>query len=200
MLRSAVFTAARSKDTEKVKKGVWEDNVDPSGGEIKAGCEEFVHVHPKDPQETLLHIAAFNGDADMVEWLDAHSADCEERNSSRFTAFHIALQHGCIPVLNYFFKVYDPKSDDYTSIYATPSSKPVLFIALDSAEPEVIWMILNNGLASTQDIGNAWAWVSSSEGEQSLLKKLGTQRDDILGEIRNLLMTYVLARTDHLYL
>ena len=72
-LRSATFTAARAGEASKVKKGVWEDAVDPAGGEIKMGCENYVAVHPDDPLETLLHIAARNGDADLVEWLDAHS-------------------------------------------------------------------------------------------------------------------------------
>lgn len=73
MNRSAVFNAARAGDASKVKKGVWEDDVDAAGGEVKRGCERFVSSPPKDPQETLLHIAARNGDADLVEWLDAHS-------------------------------------------------------------------------------------------------------------------------------
>ena len=72
-LRSATFAAARDGDASQVKKGVWEDEVDPAGGEIKIGCESYVAVHPEDPLETLLHIAAQNGDADLVEWLDAHS-------------------------------------------------------------------------------------------------------------------------------
>jgi hypothetical protein len=72
-LRSAVFTAARSGDAAKVRKGVWEDGVDAAGGEIRAGCEGFAESVPEDPQETLLHIAAKNRDVELVRWLDAHS-------------------------------------------------------------------------------------------------------------------------------
>ena len=72
-LRSATFAAARRGDAKQVKKGVYEDNVDAAGGEVKKGCEEFVTTPPADPKETLMHIAAKNGDADLVEWLDAHS-------------------------------------------------------------------------------------------------------------------------------
>lgn len=72
-LRSATFVAARAGEASKVKKGVWEDEVDPAGGEIKMGCQNYVAVLPEDPMETLLHIAAQNGDADLVEWLDTHS-------------------------------------------------------------------------------------------------------------------------------
>ncbi|KAG6331579.1 hypothetical protein ID866_7511 [Astraeus odoratus] len=72
-LRSATFAAARTGDAKLVKKGVWEDSVDPAGGEVKTGCEKFVKEHPQDPKETLLHIASQHGDVDLVEWLGAHS-------------------------------------------------------------------------------------------------------------------------------
>lgn len=72
-LRSATFAAARAGDVKLVKKSVWEDSVDPAGGEVKTGCEKFVEKQPQDPQETLLHIAAQKGDVDLVEWLNAHS-------------------------------------------------------------------------------------------------------------------------------
>jgi len=73
-LRSKVFTAARNGDAEAVKRGVWEQDVDPSGGEIKSGCDHLVRQKPKDPQETLLHIAARLGNRDLLEWLGSHSA------------------------------------------------------------------------------------------------------------------------------
>ena len=55
-----------------MKKGVWEDEVDAAGGEIKKGCESFVESPPKDLRETLSHIAAAKGDVDLVKWLDTH--------------------------------------------------------------------------------------------------------------------------------
>lgn len=67
-----VFAAARDDNAVKVKKGVWEDNVDAAGGEVKVGCQEFIQKLPKDPKETLLHIASRNGDLDLVQWLDDH--------------------------------------------------------------------------------------------------------------------------------
>ena len=74
-LRSKAFAAARRKDSAAVKKAVWEDNVDAAGGEIGQGAEAFVKNRPADPKETLMHIAAKNGDLDFVEWLDSHSTD-----------------------------------------------------------------------------------------------------------------------------
>ena len=72
-LRSATFAAARVGDVEKVKKGVYVDEVDASGGEMKRGGEEFIKHVPEDSKETLLHIAAKRGDAGLVAWLDSHS-------------------------------------------------------------------------------------------------------------------------------
>ena len=72
-LRSKVFAAARNGDADAVKKGVWEQDVDPSGGEVKPGCDRLVRQKPSDPRETLLHIAARRGDKDLLEWLGSHS-------------------------------------------------------------------------------------------------------------------------------
>ena len=68
-----MFSAARQGDNEKVKKGVWEDEVDAAGGEVRIGCDSFVKSMPADKSETLLHIATRRGDAELVEWLDTHS-------------------------------------------------------------------------------------------------------------------------------
>jgi len=72
--RSAVFAAAMRGESAKVKKGVWEEGVDAAGGEIKPGMDEFVQSKPKDPKQTLLHLAVMHGDAELSEWLDRHSA------------------------------------------------------------------------------------------------------------------------------
>lgn len=209
-LRSATFAAARAGDASKVKKGVWEDEVDPAGGEIKTGCENYVAVQPEDPMETLSHIAVRNGDAGLVEWLDAHSEPCsfndrcitanrdsfpigadpEERNSCGLSAFHVALQHGHVQILKYFFESYDPKQEDHNAIYELSPPKSLLSIALDSAEPEIVWIILDRGLATTQDIGNAWTEVSSLEGKHRLLHKMGNDSRTKFMEIQNLLMSY----------
>lgn len=61
-----------------MKKGIWEDQVEADGGEVKHGCEEFVKQKPKDSKETLLHIAAWMGQAELVEWLDRRSMLCSK--------------------------------------------------------------------------------------------------------------------------
>lgn len=73
MLRSKAFAAARKGDAEQVRKAVWEDGIDAAGGEVKPGTEEFVQMAPKDPRQTLLHLAVIHGDLGLVEWLDRHS-------------------------------------------------------------------------------------------------------------------------------
>ncbi|KAJ4487775.1 hypothetical protein J3R30DRAFT_3362939 [Lentinula aciculospora] len=170
--RSAVFQAAREGNTEEVKKGIWENDVDAAGGEVKPGYEEFVKIMPKDPKETLLHIAARKGDLDLVEWLDKHSAEIEERNSQSRTAFHIAVQHGHHEILAYLINQYSPKDSDHKQIYGPPPSTNVLSLALQSHEPQVVYMVLqpNNGLADSCDINNAWSWINSPEGRKAMTR------------------------------
>lgn len=214
-LRSATFAAARAGDAAKVKKGVWEDNVDAAGGEVRKGCEGFVTTAPADPKETLMHIAVKNGDADLVQWLDAHStslnsslsqirwliitfylgAEPDERDSQGLTAFHLAVKLGHIHIIKEpFFENYPPKESEHSGIYSAPPSTSVLSLAIDSCEPEVVWMILDNGIPNSQDTSKAWTRVSSGNWKESMKKKSlpgGRKVDDQnLDEIRHLLMVF----------
>ena len=81
-VRSKVFEAARRKDAAAVKKGVYEDNVDASGGELRQGSESLAKKTPVDPKETLLHIAAKHGDVDLVQWLDSHGMSSQDVSSN----------------------------------------------------------------------------------------------------------------------
>ncbi|TFY81037.1 hypothetical protein EWM64_g2975 [Hericium alpestre] len=164
-LRSTVFAAARCGDTDKVKKGVYENEVDAAGGEVKLGHEAFVKTMPSDPKETLLHIASKKGDVELVEWLDSHGADTEEINSNGLMAVHLALQGGHIPTIKYFLEAYPPR--DSESVWEAPPSKSLLRLALDSTEPETVWLILENKLASKADMNNAWDWLSSSSAKNA---------------------------------
>ncbi|EKM55365.1 uncharacterized protein PHACADRAFT_95543, partial [Phanerochaete carnosa HHB-10118-sp] len=187
-LRSAVFSAARSGDAQKVKKSVYEDHVDAAGGEVKRGCDAYMTTSPKDPSETLSHIAANYGDVDLLQWLDTHGADMEERNEAGYTPFHVALQRGYTTVLKYFFDMHEP--DDSEAIYKAPPSKSLLTLAVESAQPEVVWMILDKKLASTKDMTDAWAYITS-DGRKATLNKLGlAEPSDKAEEIVNLLATF----------
>ncbi|KAJ7940426.1 hypothetical protein B0H13DRAFT_2396139 [Mycena leptocephala] len=173
--RSAVFSAARAGKQDKVKTGVWEDGVDAAGGEVKTSCDAFVKTAPKDPQETLLHIAARNGDTELVKWLDAHSADPEERDSRDHTPFHVALQ--C---------EYPPKDSDSNGVYRPPASTTLLSIALESHEPELVWKILDNGLATEQDINLSWTWITSTKER----RKGKVNNEEKFRDIMKLLMRF----------
>ncbi len=72
-LRSRIFAAARKGDAATVRKGVWEQNVDAAGGEVLKGSEVSVKSRPADPKETLMHIAARNGDLELLECLGKYS-------------------------------------------------------------------------------------------------------------------------------
>ncbi|KAI6005682.1 hypothetical protein EDD15DRAFT_2150432, partial [Pisolithus albus] len=188
-LRSAAFAAARAGDAQRVKKAIWEDSVDPAGGEVKLGCDSFIEVQPQDPTETLLHIATQNGDVDLVKWLDAHSADPEERNSLGLSAFHVALQQGRLSIMKHFLDAYDPHDEDHNAIYSLTSPNNLLSMALESVEPQVVWTILDRGLASPVEINDAWTRITSTVGMEALLARMGNDTGKY-AEIQNILMSF----------
>lgn len=73
--RATVFAAARGGRWEQVKKGIWEDGVDADGVEVLTGLEEMIPT-PKEPKETLLHLAAKAGVTDIFKWLVDHGGCC----------------------------------------------------------------------------------------------------------------------------
>ncbi|TFK88086.1 DnaJ-domain-containing protein [Polyporus arcularius HHB13444] len=167
-LRSKVFEAARRKDAAAVKKGVYEDNVDASGGEIRKGAESFAKSTPVDPKETLLHIAAKHGDIDLVQWLDSHGAEPDERNGEDMTAYHIALRNGYPEIVKHYYETYPPTDKDYAYIYRSPKSQSTLRVALESREPELAWMVLDKSLYNQTEIDDAWKLVASKKFKSSI--------------------------------
>ncbi|KZT11328.1 DnaJ-domain-containing protein [Laetiporus sulphureus 93-53] len=189
-LRSEVFSAARRGDGDKVRKGIYEDNVDATGGEIIAGSEAYARRIPEDRQETLMHIAAKNGDAKLVQWLDCHNADPEECDESGMTAFQVALQRGDTSVLKHFYTTYRPEDPDYKHIYSGSATRSLLSLALESHKPEAIRMILDKGFASEEDINEERAYVISTEGKEALCGTGTRNGDDKYDEILDILMSY----------
>ncbi|KAI9064390.1 hypothetical protein FKP32DRAFT_1591807 [Trametes sanguinea] len=166
--RSKIFAAARRKDFAAVKKGVWEDNVDAAGGELRTGAEAFVKSKPADPKETLLHIAAKNGDTDMVQWLGSHGADADERDSKDMTAFHVALTNKHPAVVLHFFENHPPNDEDYEAIYRAPEGKSNLGLALNTREPEMVWLILDKNLHTKEEMDDAWDALNTREFKSSV--------------------------------
>jgi hypothetical protein len=121
--------------------------------------------------------------------IDFLGADAEERNMEGLTAFHIALKHGHTSALKHFFDTYPPKEPEFKSIYKLNGSNTLLGLALESYEPEVVWMILDQGLANTQDIAKVWSRVAPSS-EKAPTSNKSTKRRENMEEIRNLLMTF----------
>ncbi|KAI0093677.1 hypothetical protein BDY19DRAFT_989230 [Irpex rosettiformis] len=178
-LRSAVFAAARSGNTAAVKEGIWQDSVDAAGGETQKGFEELLDSPPKDASETLSHIVASHGDSVLFEWLDAHGAVQEERDSRGYTTFHVALSGGHISILKYIMENHLP--EDAESLYERPLSGSNLQLAIDSRTPEVVWMVLENKLCNEEEIADAWTHLTSSAGRQSSrLRRVEDKQKEII--------------------
>ena len=69
--RSTIFAAAREGRWGQVKRGISEDCVDADGVEVLTGLEELV-PKPREPKETLLHLAVKEGVMDLFKWLVDH--------------------------------------------------------------------------------------------------------------------------------
>ncbi|KAJ3814935.1 hypothetical protein F5876DRAFT_26934, partial [Lentinula aff. lateritia] len=186
--RSAVFQAAREGRVEDVKKGIWENDVDAAGGEVKSAHEDFVYTVPKDPTETLLHIAVRKGNLDLVNFLDKHGAEMEERDSQNYTAFHVATEQGHLKILAYLFEHYPPQDPDHNQIYVPPPSRSVLSLALQSHEPEVVFMVLQpkNKLSNSRDVNDAWSWINSPEGLTAMTRYSKAISGDIVDKFNDI--------------
>lgn len=93
-----------------------------------------------------------------------------------------------------FFDNYPPKEPEHSDIYTAPESTSLVLLAIESGEPEALWMIHEQGLTTAQDIESAWTLVSSPDWEERAMKKATAARAKRdahkLGEIKQLLMTF----------
>lgn len=120
----------------------------------------------------------------------AHScvigAEPDERNSDGYTAFHVALREGHVAILKYFFDNHPPSDSDNRRIYDSPPTQSLLDIALNSKDPETIWMILNNHLASKEDMQSAWNYLHSTKGKRVFFGSKASSLEEVI----NLLSTF----------
>lgn len=116
-------------------------------------------------------------------------ADPEERDSNDFTPFHVALQNGHLPILNYFFENHP--IEDSEDIYSSPSSRSTLSVALETGLPELVWTILDKGLATEEHISSAWDYIHTEDGERRILNsQRAKQKEDCLEEIQNIIKSF----------
>lgn len=118
-------------------------------------------------------------------------ADIEERNTMELNAFHIATFYGHHSIMEWFFETYSVKDDDYVDFYRTPSTTSNLALAVESSEPEAVWLILDRGLAKPKEVNAAWTAVAATGWVESMLSKDRATRDpEKLDDIRKLIMTH----------
>ncbi|PVF98783.1 hypothetical protein CPB86DRAFT_704508, partial [Serendipita vermifera] len=167
--RSAVFTHARLNEAQEVKAGIYEEEIDSTGGECLRDMdrdEVFLGQHHGgqiDLKETLLHIFARNGNLSMVQWLCEHNADAEERDSCDRSAFHISIQNGHIPIFMFFLGRYPPSEPDSTAVLSPPKtpaesngSYSLLRLAMDSLSLTMVQAIIKEKLYDQTDLEEAW--------------------------------------------
>jgi hypothetical protein len=115
-------------------------------------------------------------------------ADMEEKDSQGHTVLHTALKLGRVAISKHIFENYPPS--DVESMYDPPRNSSLLALTVQSKEPELVWLVLENKLASALDIDKAWQQMTSSDTKSpsgtkfkesdkysdiiALLKKFGT--------------------------
>lgn len=119
----------------------------------------------------------------------------EERTAESHTAFHVALKHGHIPVLKYFFDVYPTSGEDAKEIYSLPGPSSLLSLAVESRVPEVVWIILDSKLFQRKEIVDVWTDLSSPAGTAAFLndteqKNVKSPAKEVFGEVINLIMNF----------
>ena len=96
-------------------------------------------------------------------------AEADERDSQEYTAFHVALEYGHLPIIRYFLDTYPPQDSDSESVLylmnMNTDNKSLLRLALKSGEPEVVWLVLESGLADSKAIQTTWSWICANENQ-----------------------------------
>lgn len=84
------------------------------------------------------------------------------------TAFHIALCGAYAKIVSHFFESYPPKEGEYENIYRSPESKSNLRLALDTREPEMVWLVLDKKVYTDEERDAAWGIVKDKKFKSSI--------------------------------
>lgn len=84
------------------------------------------------------------------------------------TAFHVALHGGHAKIVNHFFENYPPKGGEYEDIYRCPESKSNVRLALDTKEPEMVWLVLDKNICTEEERDAAWEIVKGNKFKSSI--------------------------------
>ena len=63
-----------------------------------------------------------------------------------------------------FLETYPPKESDSKLIYDHSECSNLISLALESHEPEIVWIVLDRKLATPQEISQVLAWATSEKG------------------------------------
>lgn len=93
-------------------------------------------------------------------------------------------------MVNYFLSEYPPHDSDSSAIYKSSGCPDLLSLALESREPELVWIILDNKLASRQELSKAWNWASTDSGIKTLQGQASAKELEKAADIQKLLNQY----------
>jgi hypothetical protein len=118
-------------------------------------------------------------------------ADAEEVDSDGLSAFHISVRVGALPVMKYFLSAYPPDDDDSLAIYNTTGNAALITLAVESAEPEAAWLILNHKSFWEQiDVNDAARWLDSPVSKPAFERRHGPAAQAKRQEMQSVLQNY----------
>lgn len=80
-----------------------------------------------------------------------------------------------------FLETYPPKDSDSKLIYDYSECSNLISLALESREPEIVWMVLDRKLATPQEISQVLTWATSEKGATfSASVEDGNKAEDII--------------------
>ena len=112
-------------------------------------------------------------------------ADMEERNSQGLTVLYTALELGRISIVKYIFEACPPS--DAEGVYKQSRGPSLLSLAVHSKEPELVWVVLENKLATSDEIKQEWQMVTSAESTSKTMTPAEAEKHS---DIISLLNTY----------
>lgn len=71
-------------------------------------------------------------------------------------------------MVQWFLEAYPPKDSDFKAIYTTPDETSLLSLAIGSRQPELVFIVLENKLATAKEMEASWAFLSSAQGQEAL--------------------------------
>lgn len=146
--RSRCFAAARKGDLHSLRADALQYNINLTAAR---GSNK----------ETMLHVAAAGqGTPEVAQFLVEKGVDVEALTNEKYSAFHLAIRSGNLPLVQYFHTTHSKVC--HPSKATEPGPTP-LQLALQSEKVDVVQYLVK--YAPVHDVANCWNFVEANMDE-----------------------------------